>query len=79
MSQTSDDREREPFYPPGAEDGLGFKLRKRMDHFDTHNPNLETKIPRNEGPAGTEEQRHGTLEQVMADSRELTNAELDLE
>lgn len=68
-----------PFYPPGAEDGLGFKWRKRMDHFDTHNPNRETKIPRNEEPAGTEKQCHGTLEQVMADSRELTDAELGLE
>ena len=67
-----------PYYPEGAEDGLGSRWRNTMDFFDNHPANTTTKIPRNEEPAGSPEQRHATYEKLLESARKVTDDELGL-
>ncbi|KAF2144358.1 uncharacterized protein K452DRAFT_344391 [Aplosporella prunicola CBS 121167] len=63
-----------PFFPSGAEEGLGLQYREPTDNYEAQN--LTTRLAGNEKPGGDWDQRHATLEMLQQDARELTNEEL---
>ncbi|KAJ0107029.1 Arylsulfatase [Diaporthe amygdali] len=69
-----------PFYPDGAETGLGLAFRNNTDGFSFPDPlQPVTQITGYLGrwePAGGWDQRHASLEALMADARELTDDEM---
>lgn len=72
-----DEENEQPFYPEGAENGLGKAYRNPTDNFVTLQPN-GTEVPANAKHEGGPEQRHVTLEEMNAKARQLTDAELGL-
>ncbi|KAI0021148.1 arylsulfatase [Xylariomycetidae sp. FL0641] len=70
-----DEENEMPFYPPGAENGLGKAWRNPTDNWVASVTN-GTDVPTNEKPAGGPEQRHASLAELLAGSRTLTDAEL---
>lgn len=64
-----------PFWPEGAEKGLGMEWRVDTAGWTTTKPN-GTNVPPNKEPAGGEEQRFVTMEELEAGSRDLTDEEL---
>lgn len=72
-----DEENEQPFYPPGAEDGLGKAYRQPTDNWETSVFSPES-VPANSVPAGGPEQRHATLEELLADIHELTDEEIGL-
>lgn len=73
--QYQDEKNEMPFYPIGAEDGLGKQYRSPTDNFITTEPN-GTAVPPNAELQGGWEQRNVTLAEILANSRPLTDAEL---
>ncbi|KAL1871636.1 hypothetical protein Daus18300_004636 [Diaporthe australafricana] len=69
-----------PFYPEGAETGLGLAFRNSTDGFSFPDPiQPVTQITGYFGrwaPGGGRDQRHASFEALMADARELTDDEL---
>lgn len=74
MEYQSEDNEK-PFYPPGAENGLGKAFRLATDDWVTSNVSVASVAP-NAVPAGGAQQRHATPKQLMADTHKLSDAEL---
>ncbi|KAH8666238.1 arylsulfatase [Ilyonectria robusta] len=74
MKYQSEDNEK-PFYPPGAENGLGKAFRLATDNWVTSTFSAASVAP-NAVPAGGAEQRHATLKQLMVDTHMLSDAEL---
>ncbi|KAI1860469.1 hypothetical protein JX265_009868 [Neoarthrinium moseri] len=72
-----DEENEKPFYPPGAERGLGKAYRSPTDNFVTTSPNGTT-VPSNASPAGGWDQRYISIDQLNAVGRELTDDELGL-
>ncbi|KAH7324252.1 arylsulfatase [Stachybotrys elegans] len=70
-----DEENEKPFYPPGAEKGLGKAHRKPTDNWVSSSPGTVGVRP-NQTPAGGPEQRHATMEDLMADVHVLTDEEM---
>lgn len=65
-----------PYYQSTDDEAfLGQKYRQSTDHFVTHTTN-GTRTPHNQGRQGTLAQRHSTLQDILAGSRELTSEEI---
>lgn len=67
-----------PFYPAGAESGLGLAYRKNTDFFAEPDYTPVKRVPANAVPAGGWEQRYATLEELLLSARELTDEELSV-
>lgn len=66
----------QPFYPANASQGLGSQWRARVDFYDDATYNITGhEVERSPG-AGTAAQRNATYAQLMADSKELTDAQI---
>lgn len=63
-----------PYYPAGAENGLGLAHRKEPAFFEYPDVKPIERVPYRVG--GGWEQRHATHEMLVADARELTSREL---
>ncbi|PVI02577.1 arylsulfatase [Periconia macrospinosa] len=74
--QYQDIKNEEPFYPPAAATtGLGQADRRPTDNFVSTNPGVAIT---DAGLYGTLAQRNATLEQVYANARNLTDAEINM-
>jgi N-acetylglucosamine-6-sulfatase len=73
-----DEATESPFYPEGAENGLGkeWRIPTPVWSSSVFSP---PSVPRNAAPAGGEEQRHATLEELLADAHALTDEEIGLQ
>ncbi|KAL1623953.1 hypothetical protein SLS56_008078 [Neofusicoccum ribis] len=66
-----------PFYPPGAEAGLGMAYRENTDGFNVPDPVPVKPIPGQEVTPGGWEHRHASFETLMASARELEDDEIE--
>lgn len=69
------DNER-PFFPEAAAEGLGTAWRVTFDDWDSPAFKPDERVPNNTVPAGSVEQRTALYSELMADMRELVEAEL---
>ncbi|KAF4534980.1 Arylsulfatase [Lasiodiplodia theobromae] len=67
-----------PFYPVGAENGLGLAYRKNTDFFSEPDYTPVKRVPANAVPAGGWDQRYATVEDLLLSARELTDEELSV-
>ncbi|KAH7411555.1 arylsulfatase [Phaeosphaeria sp. MPI-PUGE-AT-0046c] len=72
--QYQDEANEQPFYPPGADEGLGKAFRSPTDNWVSSKPG-EMNVKRNEVPAGGVEQRHAGMEELWKDVHVLTDEE----
>lgn len=67
-----------PFYPAGAEDGLGLAYRRNTDFFSEPDYTPVKRVPANAVPAGGWGQRYATVDELLRNARELTDEELSV-
>ncbi|KAK8135137.1 hypothetical protein PG984_007149 [Apiospora sp. TS-2023a] len=72
--QYQDEANEQPFWPAGAENDLGKAYRQPTDNWVSSDKG-KPGVPPNAELAGGPEQRHATMEQLMADIHVLTNEE----